>query len=202
MTMIASQITSLTIVYSTAYSGSSASLAFVRGIHRELQMASYAENVSIWWRHHADCKVWHISVPSFSNHKLEIAERLTAVNICSYTHDKCTNRSYIATGEYEILMCCLVWFVLPPMKVSNTIKQASINRYIYHKNMHMILYLLIVFFCVFILKYIARDLTGYGFSQWETRLSLAEHQDHFVCVCVITSSWLLAYSSGSTGWAG
>ena len=49
----ASQITSVTIVYSTVYSGadqrkhhSSASLAFVR------QMASYAENISIWRRHH------------------------------------------------------------------------------------------------------------------------------------------------------
>ena len=50
---IASQITSLTIVCSTAYSGadqrkhqSAASLAFVRGIHRG------PENVSIGWRHH------------------------------------------------------------------------------------------------------------------------------------------------------
>ena len=56
---IASQITSLTIVCSTAYSDadqrkhqSSASLAFVRRIHRG-QKASNAENVSIWWRHHA-----------------------------------------------------------------------------------------------------------------------------------------------------
>ena len=58
---MASQITSLTIVYSTVYSGadqrkhpSSASLAFVWGILREFptQMASNAENVSIWWRHH------------------------------------------------------------------------------------------------------------------------------------------------------
>ena len=88
MGAIASQITSLTIVYSTVYSGadkrkhqSSASLAFVRGIHRgpvnsphkwpvarkmfpldagnspgtgefPAQMASSAENVSIRWRHH------------------------------------------------------------------------------------------------------------------------------------------------------
>ena len=56
--------TSLTIVYSPVYSGadqrkhqSSASLAFVRGVHRwpansPAQMASNAENVSIWWRHH------------------------------------------------------------------------------------------------------------------------------------------------------
>ena len=58
MGMIASQIISLTIVYSTVYSDSeqrkhqsSASLAFVRG-EFPAQMASNAENVSIWWRHH------------------------------------------------------------------------------------------------------------------------------------------------------
>ena len=63
MSSIASPITSLTIVYSTVYSDtdqrkqqSSASLAFVRGIHRgsvnsPAQMASNAENVSIWWCH-------------------------------------------------------------------------------------------------------------------------------------------------------
>ena len=55
---MASQITSLTIDYSTVYSGadqrkhqSSASLAFVTG-EFSAQMASYVENVSIWWRHH------------------------------------------------------------------------------------------------------------------------------------------------------
>ena len=54
MDAIASQITSLTIVYSIVYSDadqrkhqSSASLEFCA------QMASNAENVSIWWRHHA-----------------------------------------------------------------------------------------------------------------------------------------------------
>ena len=58
MGAIASQITSLTIVYSTVYSGadqrkhqSSPSLAFVTG-DRWIQMASNAENISIWWRHH------------------------------------------------------------------------------------------------------------------------------------------------------
>ena len=62
MSIMASQITSPTIVYSTVYSGadqrkrqSSASLAFVRGIHRSAQRASNAENVSIWWRHHDFC---------------------------------------------------------------------------------------------------------------------------------------------------
>ena len=68
MGAITSQITSLMIVYSTVYSGadqrkhqSSASLAFVREIHRWLvsaQMGTNVENVSIWWRHH-DCYDTH-----------------------------------------------------------------------------------------------------------------------------------------------
>ena len=57
MGAIASQITSLMIVYSTADQSkhqSSASLAFVWGIAGEFpaQRASNAENDSIWWRHH------------------------------------------------------------------------------------------------------------------------------------------------------
>ena len=60
MGVMASQITSLMIVYSTVYSGpdqskhqSSASLDFVWGTGEfPAQMASNAENVSIWWRHH------------------------------------------------------------------------------------------------------------------------------------------------------
>ena len=58
MGAMASQITSLTIVYSTVYSGadlrkqqSSASLAFVTG-EFPAQIASSAKNVSIWWRQH------------------------------------------------------------------------------------------------------------------------------------------------------
>ena len=58
MSVMASQITSLTIVYSTVYSGagqrnhqSSASLAFVRGIHR-WPVNNNTEIASICWRHH------------------------------------------------------------------------------------------------------------------------------------------------------
>ena len=69
MGVIASQITSLTIVYSVVYSGadqrkqqSSASLAFVRGFtvtgEFPAQMAGNAENVSIWWRHHEGSMLW------------------------------------------------------------------------------------------------------------------------------------------------
>ena len=65
MNAMASQITSLTMVHPTVYSGtderkhqSSASLAFCEGdspVTGEIpaQRASNAENVSIWWRHHA-----------------------------------------------------------------------------------------------------------------------------------------------------
>ena len=61
---MASQITNLTIVYITVYSDadqrkhrSSSSTAFEWGIHQgsvnsPQKMASNAENVSIWWRHH------------------------------------------------------------------------------------------------------------------------------------------------------
>ena len=63
MSAMASQITSLTIVYSTVYSDadqrkhqSSASLATLVTGEFPAQMASNAENVSIWWRHHEmDC---------------------------------------------------------------------------------------------------------------------------------------------------
>ena len=65
MDSMASQITSLTIIYSTVYSDAdqrkhqiSASLAFCAGNSPgtgefPAQMASNAENVSNWWRHHA-----------------------------------------------------------------------------------------------------------------------------------------------------
>ena len=56
MDMMTSQITSLTSVYAAVYSAadqrkhqSSASLAFVGEF--PAQMASNAENVSIWWRY-------------------------------------------------------------------------------------------------------------------------------------------------------
>ena len=64
MGAIASQITSLTIVYSIVYSDadqrkhqSSASLVFVRGIHRDRWIprtnGQLHRKYSIWWRHHA-----------------------------------------------------------------------------------------------------------------------------------------------------
>ena len=69
MDTIASQIISLMIVYSTVYSDahqrwyqSSASLAFVRGIHLKPVNSPHkwpvTGNVSIWWRHHVVMLWW------------------------------------------------------------------------------------------------------------------------------------------------
>ena len=79
MGTMASQITSLRIVYSTFYSGtderkhqSSASLAFVREIllltsEFLAQMASNVENVSIWWLHHAwGFYLWRIQAGKYN----------------------------------------------------------------------------------------------------------------------------------------
>ena len=56
MGAIASQITSLTIVYSNVYSGADQrkhEISASPGTGEfPAQMASNAENVSIWWRHH------------------------------------------------------------------------------------------------------------------------------------------------------
>ena len=66
MGTIASQITSLTIVYSAVYSGADQKNIkaprqwplcgeFTGTGEFPAQMASNAENVSIWWRHHVIC---------------------------------------------------------------------------------------------------------------------------------------------------
>ena len=77
MGAIASQITSLTIVYSTVYSDadqsihqSSASLAFWPD-EFPAQMASNAENVSIWWRHHGFPEYSKLSIRRFNMKKEE-----------------------------------------------------------------------------------------------------------------------------------
>ena len=79
MGAMTSQITSLTSVYSTVYSGadqskhqSSALLAICAGNspgtgELPAQMASNAENVSIWWRHHIVC-ISFLIVDAFETH--------------------------------------------------------------------------------------------------------------------------------------
>ena len=78
MSMMASQITGLTIVYSTVYPGadqrkhqSSMSLAFCAGnspVASEFpaHKASNTENVSIWWRHDDLVIYYHYSAAGVS----------------------------------------------------------------------------------------------------------------------------------------
>ena len=76
MSVMASQIASLTIVYLTFYSGpnqrkpqSSTPLAFCAGNSRmtgdvPAQMASDAENVFIWWHHHEIFQLRILPIPA------------------------------------------------------------------------------------------------------------------------------------------
>ena len=88
MGAIASQTTSLTIVFSIVYLGtdqrkhqSSVPLAFVRGIHRR-PMTSNAENVSIWRRHHDKNVIKVIKVASYET----INQIIYAINIQLFCH--------------------------------------------------------------------------------------------------------------------
>ena len=100
MGAIPSQITSLTIVYSTVYSDadqrkdhSSASLAFVWGIHRGPVNSPHKwpvtrKNVSIWWRHHV--RMRHIGAVKFS--------RKTRRMFC-HTFERASPNSPSVSGE-------------------------------------------------------------------------------------------------------
>ena len=61
MTTMASQITSLTIVYSTVYSDAD-ERKHQNSDEFPAQMASNSENVSIWWRHHDPAAIIGTSV--------------------------------------------------------------------------------------------------------------------------------------------
>ena len=101
MGTIASQITSISIVYLTVSTGadqrkhqSPASLAFVRGIHRgpvnsPHKMPSNAKNVSIWWRHHECSRKTFMVFQTFVWWALYKIERIClkiplGIDICQY----------------------------------------------------------------------------------------------------------------------
>ena len=114
MGAIASQITSLTIVYSTVYSDedqrkhqSSASLAFVRGIHRgpvnsPTQMASNAEIVlmtSSWF------KIWHSQMKSFRWNRRRVKEQVYKTYVIT-----CNVKSSISSCHgYFRDAYCVIW---------------------------------------------------------------------------------------------
>ena len=120
---MASQITSLTIVYSTLYSGadqrkhqSSASLAFVRGSHRWPVNSPHKWPVtrkmflSIWWRHH-DLSSLGQWLPCFDGW---LQKRCNSIANSLEFRLSCTNPSVcfeeISSCSFFILFCFKCWW--------------------------------------------------------------------------------------------
>ena len=101
MIAMASQITSLTIIYSTVYSGADqkkTSKLRVTGLcagnspetgEFPAQMASNAENVSIWWRHHDTLPRDEMATVLFSFLKLDFIQ----ISLKFVTRGSITNNS-------------------------------------------------------------------------------------------------------------
>ena len=114
MITMASQISSLTVVYSTAYSDadqrkyqSSTSLAFVWGIHRDrwipAQRASYAAIVPIWWRHHVKTKwIWY----KYNTHELVLT---TAIQYTAHYIDISLSLSQIINKQDFVVAILIVF---------------------------------------------------------------------------------------------
>ena len=134
---MATQITSVSIVYSTVCSGadqinylSSASLAFVREIHRwpvssPLKRASNAENSSLWWRHHDTPRCFHIMISLFKHqHIIYIyiyiyiytCVRSTPCNICWIQKRAARSVSKIL-GAVSIRKTVLPGMAIPMLKI-------------------------------------------------------------------------------------
>ena len=134
MTTMASQITSPTVVYSIVYSdadqrkhqssAASAPLAFVWGIHRDRWIprtrASYAENVSIWWRHH------EINVSYTPSAEWQYKLRIhSVVEIISYQYLRPTPIHYGDTSvssHLQSLVYRLFWQQLVQINIEGMIK--------------------------------------------------------------------------------
>ena len=116
MSTVASQITNLSIVYSTVYSAadqrkyqSSASLAFVRGFHRwpvnsphkgpvTRKMFPFDDVIMIWWRHHV----------KFENHRIIFI--IIATHPVIYCKLRFMNKTiyipkYISYSHYSVSSC-------------------------------------------------------------------------------------------------
>ena len=100
MGAIASQITSLTIVYSIVYSDADKKKKLrVTGLYVgnsagtgefPAQMASYAKNVSIWWRHHVTREKGCISLLISSVNTVENSHYCYSIADCQIASNLCT----------------------------------------------------------------------------------------------------------------
>ena len=123
MSTMPSKITGDSVLCSTVCWGSdpirhqsSASLAFVRGIHRS-QRASNAENVSIWWGHHYQRPITKPSLTPASlwvrQYPYSLAECKFGCRICAYlaapTKLKCGVLKEPVNIIFELLTLLSLW---------------------------------------------------------------------------------------------
>ena len=142
MTTTASRMTSPTAVYSTFYSDAnqrkhqrSASLAFVWGIHRDRWIprtkASYAENVSIWWRHHGIFTVTFVITGSQEQQSTTQAHMSWEANslLNRPINLWCVNRTLVEHIEAALRHSKKKWHlkrILPSTKICHYIKRSAI----------------------------------------------------------------------------
>ena len=124
MTAIASHITSLTIVYSTIYSKKTSKLR-VTGLcvgnspvtgEFPAQMASNAENVSIWWRHHVSWVIRKKMTVIYWERTILFTSIWTRkiTSICQAEYRRRLHKfmkKIIIHSEQRNLFCCTVRFV-------------------------------------------------------------------------------------------
>ena len=151
MVAIASQITSLTIVYSTIYSDaderkhlSSASLAFVRGIHR--------------WPVNSPRK-WPVTRKIFPFDDVIMVSVNWHCHSPPYLFPVEQGFDIILIGVFPLFQVCITWIrhhLSTPSQISRTCHESIVNRHQISIN---------VSWNVFVM-----DHSGYGRSLWETAL--------------------------------
>ena len=117
MSPMTSQITSLTIIYSTVYSGadqrkhqSSASLHGLCEGNSPAQRASYAKNVSIWWRHHAFMHLIPFSADDVEMEKLCAHDVQCCNATCVHVHVAGVDHKVWCRVEMCLMISYLVFY--------------------------------------------------------------------------------------------
>ena len=116
MSAMASQISGVSVVYSTVCSGadqgkhqSSASLALCEGnspvtVEFPAQRASNAENVPIWWRHHTPATMRHVAVVDYNSRTLSlIVHKPIAPGRSEYVHYLKKNKKNPQKTQFSVL---------------------------------------------------------------------------------------------------
>ena len=175
---MASQITSLTIVYSTVYSGADQSKQFrVTGFcavnspgtgEFPAQMASNAENVSIWWRHHKVKMSFRDFLYRNGPGNDGVPSILVQVMHARLITDVSVKSSFHWEGSAAMQPSGMAKFLLEPSNItwfrSNLVNENSLRKLLWQGSFCV---------CAFV----------YAPSQWQTTLQ-----------CNVVSHWLGAFT--------